>query len=228
MKSLTCVLILVASLGAAFWRGWLQWPPRWNPWAPLDVREAPNLLARFKLARLAENPMLCRQALASAGLRFTDLADSQVGQCPLHNVVRVLQAGVRFNHPFLATCPLAVGFALFERHTLQPAAQAVFGQPVVAVEHLGSFACRNVYNRPQGRRSEHATANALDITALRLADGRRISVLQGWAAGGAESAFLRQVRDGACQAFNGVLGPDYNAAHRGHFHLDMGRWAACR
>jgi hypothetical protein len=25
-----------------------------------------------------------------------------------------------------------------------------------------------------------------------------------------------------------VLGPDYNAAHRNHFHLDMGPWWVCR
>ncbi|WP_208534621.1 extensin family protein, partial [Pseudomonas aeruginosa] len=25
-----------------------------------------------------------------------------------------------------------------------------------------------------------------------------------------------------------VLGPDYNAAHRDHFHLDMGLWKVCR
>ena len=43
-----------------------------------------------------------------------------------------------------------------------------------------------------------------------------------------EAAFLREVNDGACRFFNAVLGPDYNAAHRDHFHLDMGRWRVCR
>ena len=129
---------------------------------------------------------------------------------------------------FLASCPLAVAFALFERHSLQPAAQAVFGQAVTRVEHLGSFACRNVYNRAEGRLSQHASANALDIAGFRLADGRSISVLKDWPGQGDSAQFLRQARDGACDAFNVVLSPDYNAAHRNHFHLDMGRWGVCR
>jgi len=36
------------------------------------------------------------------------------------------------------------------------------------------------------------------------------------------------VRDGACRFFDVVLGPDYNDAHRDHFHLDMGAYRACR
>ena len=44
----------------------------------------------------------------------------------------------------------------------------------------------------------------------------------------AERAFLREIRDGACDLFRVVLGPDYNAAHRDHFHLDMGAFRACR
>jgi hypothetical protein len=35
------------------------------------------------------------------------------------------------------------------------------------------------------------------------------------------SAFLHQVHDDACGIFGTVLGPDANAAHRDHFHLDM-------
>jgi hypothetical protein len=135
---------------------------------------------------------------------------------------------VKLSSSFLATCPVAVAFAMFEHQALQPAAQASFGQAVAQVDHLGSFACRNVYGRSEGRLSQHATANALDIAGFRLADGRRISVLKDWPGNSANARFLRQVRDGACKHFNTVLGPEYNAAHRNHFHLDMGRWSVCR
>ncbi|WP_263260733.1 extensin family protein [Pseudomonas sp. RIT-PI-S] len=211
--------------------GWSAWPiaPRWNPWAPLDVEEAPNWLTRYKLLRLRGDPQVCRAALATSKLQYRPQANSPPGdRCPLLDVVRVTGGPVRLSSGFLASCPLAVAFAMFERHGLQPAAQATFGMPVTGVEHLGSFACRNVYNRSQGRLSQHASANALDIAAIRLADGRRISVVQGWAGGGKEAQFLRQVRDAACQSFSTVLGPDYNAAHRDHFHVDMGGWAVCR
>lgn len=74
--------------------------------------------------------------------------------------------------------------------------------------------------------SEHASGNAVDIAALVLADGTRISVLGDWNGENPDKAlFLRQVSDGACRAFATVLGPDYNAAHRNHLHLAMaGRW----
>ncbi len=58
--------------------------------------------------------------------------------------------------------------------------------------------------------------------------GARISVLKDWPKQNQDAQFLRQVRDGACEAFSVVLSPDYNAAHRNHFHVDVGRWSVCR
>nr|WP_257626638.1 extensin family protein [Pseudomonas sp. Xaverov 83] len=223
------LLVLAGGLLVGVWRGWVPLPDDWNPWAPLDVRASPNLLTRFKLGRLQDDPALCDQVLKTSGLRVTHQADSPVdAACPLRNTLRVQGADVGLSSSFLASCPLAVAFALFERHSLQPAAQAVFGQAVTRVDHLGSFACRNIYNRADGRLSQHASANALDIAGFRLADGRTISVLKDWPGDGESARFLRQVRDGACKDFNVVLSPDYNAAHRNHFHLDMGRWWVCR
>ncbi|AZE53600.1 Extensin-like protein [Pseudomonas synxantha] len=224
------VLLLLACAGAlGVWRGWVPMPAEWNPWAPLDVRASPNLLTRYKLSRLQDDPALCDQVLQTSGLRVSRQADTAANAaCPLRNILRVQGADVALSSSFLASCPLAVAFALFERHSLQPTAQAIFGQRVSRVEHLGSFACRNVYNRAEGRLSQHASANALDIAGFRLADGRSISVLKDWPGEGDSARFLRQVRDGACDDFNVVLSPDYNAAHRNHFHLDMGRWWVCR
>jgi hypothetical protein len=228
-KVLGVLLVLAGGLFVGVWRGWVPLPDDWNPWAPLDVRASPNLLTRFKLGRLQDDPALCDQVLKTSGLRVTHQADSPAdAACPLRNTLRVQGAEVGLSSSFLASCPLAVAFALFERHSLQSAAQAVFGQAVTRVDHLGSFACRNIYNRADGRLSQHASANALDIAGFRLADGRTINVLKDWPGGGEGAKFLRQVRDGACKNFNVVLSPDYNAAHRNHFHLDMGRWWVCR
>nr|WP_189672167.1 extensin family protein [Pseudomonas sp. SWRI18] len=223
------LLILVGAFAVGVWRGWVPLPAQWNPWAPLDVRANPNLLTRYKLGRLQDDPALCDQVLKTSGLRVSHQADSPAdAACPLRNTLRVQGAAVGLSSSFLASCPLAVAFALFERHSLQPAAQAIFGQAVTRVDHLGSFACRTMYNRADGRLSEHASANALDIAGFRLADGRSISVLKDWPGEGDNARFLRRVREGACDNFNVVLGPDYNAAHRNHFHLDMGRWWVCR
>lgn len=226
---LLILLLLSAGVAVSVWRGWLVVPDRWNPWAALDVREAPNMLTRFKLGRLQNDPQLCDKALRTSSLRYAHQADSAAGaKCPLSNTLRVQGGDVALSSSFLSSCPLAVAYALFDIHALQPAAEAVFGERVTQVDHLGSFACRNVYNRSEGRLSQHASANALDIAGFRLADGRRISVLKDWSDEGDKGRFLRQVRDGACTQFNTVLGPEYNAAHRNHFHVDMGRWKVCR
>ncbi|UII72735.1 extensin family protein [Pseudomonas sp. HN11] len=228
-KVTSVLLILAGACAFGVWRGWVPLPADWNPWAPLDVRASPNLLTRYKLGRLQDDPALCDQVLETSGLRVSHQADTPAdAPCPLRNTLRVQGAAVGLSSSFLASCPLAVAFALFERHSLQPAARAVFGQAVTRVDHLGSFACRNVYNRAEGRLSQHASANALDVAGFRLADGRSISVLKDWPGEGDKARFLRQVRDSACDDFNVVLSPDYNAAHRNHFHLDMGRWWVCR
>ena len=220
-------LLLGAALLVALWRGWLEVAPRFNPWAPLDVRETPNLLTPFKLWRLGDDRELCDLALATSGLRFTRLADSAPHPgCPVENAVRIQGANVGLSSSFMATCQLAVSFALFERHGLLPAAQAVFGQPVIRVEHVGSFACRSIAGSQ--RPSQHSYANALDMVGFRLRDGQHISVLRDWPGQGGKARFLRLVQEAACDSFNVTLGPEYNAAHRDHFHVDMGMWRMCR
>jgi hypothetical protein len=232
MRGSTVFLLLIligAAAAFSIWRGWLTVADRWNPWAPLNVQEQPNLLTSFKLWRLQEDPALCVAALQTSSLRYAQQADSPANaKCPLINTLRIQGGDVALSSSFLSSCRLAVAYALFEVHQLQPAAQSVFGQKVAQIDHLGSFACRNVYNRSEGRLSQHASANALDIAGFRLADGRRISVLRDWNDDGENGRFLKTVRDGACKQFNTVLSPDYNAAHRNHFHLDMGGWRVCR
>lgn len=230
MRGLLKFLLVVVVLGAApfaVWRGWWHVPPQWNPWAPLDVRLAPNMLTPWKMMRLGQNRELCAQALATSAVRSLPLADNAAtATCPLSNVVRVQGSAVAFSSSFIATCPLAVAFAMYERHGLQPAAEAVFGQKITRIDHLGSFACRNIGS--SSRRSQHASANALDIAGFRLADGRRITVARDWNGKGDDARFLRLARDAACQSFKVTLSPEYNAAHHDHFHLDIGMFSLCR
>jgi len=224
------VILFYGGLHTAFDQGWLRIPPAYNPWAPLDVRAPTNAVTRLKLWRLQADADYCAASLATSALNYRELRGNPgSADCPLERAVRIQRGEeVRLSGSFLASCPLAVSFALFERQALQPAAEAVYGQRLAEVEHYGSFACRNVYGRATGRRSQHAEANALDIAGLRLADGRRISVARDWNGDPQAQRFLRLVRDGACRSFNTTLGPDYNAAHRDHFHVDMGGFRVCR
>lgn len=125
------------------------------------------------------------------------------------------------------TCPLANLFAAWARYGVDRAARQILGSALVRIETMGSYSCRNVAGT--SRRSAHSRAEAIDVGAFVLADGRRISVKQDWDEGSrAEREFLRVVHGSACKRFGTVLGPQYNAAHRDHFHLEQGDGSFCR
>jgi len=225
---LLALLLLAGASAYAVHGGLVEIPARWNPWAPLDVREPPGLWTRLKLLHLARDPERCRKALATAAIRFEPIADRDTGPgCGFRDAVRVLETSARVT-PFAASCRLAVSLALWERHVVQPAARSHFGRLVVRLEHLGSYACRNLYGRATGRRSRHATADALDVAGFVLDGGRSVRVAADWRGDDREARFLRAVRDGACPLFGSVLGPEYNAAHQDHLHVDRGGFGICR
>jgi hypothetical protein len=226
---------LPALVGAALWNGWLTVPDRWNPWAPLWPQEAPNALTAYKLRRLANDPRACEMSLRATRLAFTAVPDRKpTAGCGWTDAVRVDGLPERVGTPFVLSCPAAVSLAIWEQHTVQPAALAAFGQRVVEVDHFGSFACRDIgggrSDEGSGRRSEHASANALDVAAFTLADGTTVNVARDWRRGASDARgrFLREVHDGACALWSVVLGPENNAAHRDHFHLDVAAAGACR
>lgn len=247
------LLLLLVSLTWAWQRGRIVVPDDWNPWAALDVQAAPNLLTAFKLRRASSNPEACRTALARAGFQATALPDSITGPgCGFDNAFRIERTSLRVGEPFALSCRASLSLAMWERHVLQQAAEEHLGSTVVRLEHLGSYACRNVYGQDGRRRSQHATADALDIAGFVLADGRRIRLLAHWpypddsgdegddarpapaaeakpvSEALARARFLRALRGGACRYFDAVLGPDYNRAHADHFHFDRGPARICR
>jgi hypothetical protein len=209
--------------------GVLQVPSHLNPFAPLRVADEVNWLTRHKLSRLERNGPQCRAVLADSFLSHRPVPDRDfTNGCGLSNAVEVTGASIDLNRSFTATCPLAVAWALFERHVIVPAAREHLGQEVARVLHFGTYACRNINHSERGRRSEHATANAIDISGFVLADGQQITLRSDWNGNNRRETFLKAVRDDACDFFDVVLSPDYNAAHHDHFHFDMGRYRACR
>ncbi|MGJ7488057.1 extensin-like domain-containing protein [Variovorax sp. LT2P21] len=233
-------LLVAAAVGTAYavYTGALYIPDRHNPWAPLDAQAPPDRWAHFKLARAKADPARCLAALARTDMQYEPVPDRSTGEgCGFSNAVRLQSAAVRFGGSLTLSCPMALSFHQWERHGLQPAAAERVGQRLVAIEHAGSYACRNI-NRGEGAvpgasRSRHATADALDVTAFVLADGQRVTVQNRWSLPANDSdraghLLLRDAYAAACRYFDGVLGPDYNAAHRDHFHLETGGYSMCR
>ncbi len=175
----------------------------------------------------------CLTQLSTTRANFTPLPDQFFGAgCSTLNTVRL--ASVQSDDANLAltnlgpvACPLATTFAGWARYGVDRAARAYLGSSLVRIETFGSYSCRDV--AVSGRRSAHATANAIDLAAFVLANGQRISVKDDWNSSDArERQFLRVVHESACKRFGTVLGPAYNAAHEDHFHLEQGGRPFCR
>lgn len=166
----------------------------------------------------------CLSQLGQAGVRFDALPDRYMGQgCSTLGAVQMHalagddgQLSVSNLGP--VTCPVSAAFAAWARFGVDRAARQIFDSPLASIQTMGSFACRNVAGT--SRRSGHARADAIDVGSFVLADGRRISVQNGWTGSAKEREFLRLVQRSACRRFGTVLGPDYNAAHRDHFHVE--------
>lgn len=86
------------------------------------------------------------------------------------------------------------------------------------------YTCRLRNGADTGYVSEHGLGNALDITAINLADGESITVLDDWSAAPVldEATLLGFAHSAACGRFTTVLGPAANAEHEDHFHFDLG------
>lgn len=181
-------------------------------------------------ARSATTPLQCHLDLARERIGFRVLPDRQFGGgCSALGAVQLTEIGTPINNLGAMTCPLALQFARWVRQVVQPAARQALGSPLVRVETFGTYACRTRNSRPGARLSEHGLANAVDVSAFVLADGRRVTVLEGWNGEDPRARrFLRAVHRGGCERFSTGIGPDADAQHTDHLHFDMGQGPYCR
>ncbi len=223
------LFVLVALNWAAFHFGLLTVPPNTIPWEPPKLDARPGLFAHLQMQHLLHDRQACLAALDHAsGLAYTRIADEPLGDgCGFTNVVRDTRMPIDLNTTPVATCALSAALYWWQRD-LQSIARARLHSEIVRIDQDGIYACRNIDSAAIGPRSEHATANAIDVEAFEIADGRRITVAKDWGKPTDEGRFLRAAHDSACGVFAEVLGPDYNKLHATHFHLDEAAWTICR
>jgi hypothetical protein len=167
----------------------------------------------------------CLSQLGQAGAAYSALPDRYVDQgCTTLGTVQLAALpadastlGVTNIGP--VTCEVSQVFAAWARFGVDRAARQILGSGVRSIETFGSYSCRNVAGT--NRRSGHATGAAIDVSGFVLDDGRRVTVKSAWSAGSdSEREFLRVIQRSACKRFATVLGPDYNAAHHDHLHVE--------
>jgi hypothetical protein len=193
-------------------------------------RGAPKPAPQPAPGEVAAKTRLCYARLGAAGVKFRPLRDQSFDSgCSVLGAVQLIDIGTPVAKLGAMTCPLAEAFALWVRDSVRPAARAWLGSQVVKIESLGTYSCRPVNGQAGARLSEHGKANAVDVGAFLLADGRRIAVLDGWNGEDEDvRRFLRAIHDSGCRRFSVGLGPDANAFHRDHLHFDLGPSPYCR
>jgi hypothetical protein len=139
-------------------------------WSPQDIQ-----LAQARCAVLLKGLEVV--AVPEAPLR-------EGSDCGTPAPMRLISIGkapqVAFSPPPTLTCDMIAALHKWLQADVQPLARKVMGAPVVRVETMSSYSCRNAYGRIHGRLSEHARANALDIGAFITALGKTALVVTDW------------------------------------------------
>lgn len=106
--------------------------------------------------------------------------------------------------------------------TVKPAlAVAMPGETVTGLRQASGYVCRNRNNAEEGKISEHAFGNAVDIAGFTLKSGKTIDIRPAERDSTLDGAFQRAITEAACLYFTTVLDPGSDAAHENHLHLDV-------
>jgi len=229
VSKILLVLVLLVAAAGGFWFGLV--PQSLSPFGRISLDTRPSLFVDPRLSVLRFDSALCKAVLREPHIDAIPVPDRlSDNNCGWVNAVRFTHTGGAKIGVNPLTCEMAAALTLWVAHEVQPLAREMFGQEVVRLGDMGTYDCRNIVGNPfwKGVRSQHAAANAIDISGFTLADGRAISVLRDWNGNGRDSAFLREVHRRACRYFRVALGPDFNPAHANHFHFDRGLMWTCR
>ena len=165
----------------------------------------------------------CIGELHALGVEFevAEPIDDKAG-CTVPHPLKVtgLGSGVAIGPETLLNCAMTRALAEWMRDVVVPAGARTLRVVPDSIRQDSAYVCRNRYNDPNAKISEHAHANAIDIAEIGFAGRDGIGIGRN-AAGSPEADFEAAIRAGSCRYFTTVLGPGSNAAHATHFHFDL-------
>jgi hypothetical protein len=91
------------------------------------------------------------------------------------------------------------------------------GAPLAAISGYDSYECRPRNNIKGATLSEHGKGNALDVGAVKLANGTILYLTDP----SVTKSFRERMRASACARFTTVLGPGSDGYHNEHIHIDL-------
>lgn len=167
-------------------------------------------------------------AVIRGEVQATPLPPIGTGQCgnqsPL-SVTGVLVNGkmVKLSRPATLDCQMASSLPAWVSE-VDRYLGTEHGARIKSILMGGSYSCRD--RRVAGGSadlSEHGRADAVDFIGFGLTDGTSVTVAKDYDSPDPKvRKFMHFAHDAACPIFTTVLGPDANALHHDHFHLDLG------
>ncbi|WP_456657061.1 extensin family protein [Bradyrhizobium sp. JR3.5] len=194
------------------------------PAAPVEAARPGETARPAEAAKpLRSQLSACRQALTEEIAIAPSIPDIHgAGGCGGEDLVRLEaivlpdKRKVAIKPAAILRCKMASAVADWVRTDIAPLAQSL-GGGISNLDNFDSFECRG-RNRVAGAQlSEHGRANALDVRAFGLANGKSISLTDRSVPRDLRETVLHSV----CARFSTVLGPGSDWYHEDHVHLDL-------
>nr|WP_249131214.1 MULTISPECIES: extensin family protein [unclassified Bradyrhizobium] len=195
--------------------------------APAEAARPGETARPTEAAKPAEpqRPQLsaCRQALTEEIAIAPSIPDIHgAGGCGGEDLVRLEaivlpdKRKVAVKPAAILRCKMASAVADWVRTDIAPLAQSL-GGGISNLDNFDSFECRGRNRIAGAQLSEHGRANALDVRAFGLANGKSISLTDRSVPRDLRETVLHSV----CARFSTVLGPGSDWYHEDHVHLDL-------
>ncbi|MDA5636968.1 MULTISPECIES: extensin family protein [Agrobacterium] len=179
----------------------------------------------------------CLGALKEIGAEFKQLEpirDVEQG-CGIEAPVElsVVLPGIKLEPSGTMRCETALALSRWTKEMMLPAAALAMPEKKVrSIANASTYICRNRNSAENGKISEHAKGNAVDISTIAFDKGEPLVMKPRGEDGTPEGAFQRTITAAACLFFRTVLSPGSDATHQDHLHLDVlerkGGYLYCR
>jgi hypothetical protein len=168
-------------------------------------------------------PSACRVALTEEIAIAPSIPDIHgAGGCGGEDLVKLEAIVLPNKHrvavtpPATLRCKMASEIADWVRTDVVGLSAPLGSEPSV-LDNFDSYECRGFNRIPGAHLSEHGRANALDVRAIKLANGKSIELTDRIVPRDLRERFLQSV----CARFMTVLGPGSDWYHEEHIHLDL-------
>lgn len=168
----------------------------------------------------------CLTDLKAAGAQFTERPRIDDGDgCGIDKPLEVTEIlpGVNLKPKATLRCAAALELSEWVRTLVIPAADQALPDKgrLTVVDQASSYICRNRNSRSEGKMSEHAKGNALDIAGFEFENGDVPMKIVPDSEPTLPGAFQRTINSSACLYFTTVLAPGADETHKDHMHLDL-------